>query len=337
MSHPDFHDGTGFGHESHHEEFRHDTGLTSGIAGFPAHTPAEAPLFPGIADQGVPAAPGEGLGTGNVVGNPSEYDHYWFYQEHNGYCVPSSVTQVIEAQTGIDMHSYSLVEQEAARLGLPTGAQGLTLQQAQELLQGFSIPAQVHTYPLGGPAVQQLEQYLAEGRSVILAVNASPIWYGSETAGNPTGGPDHAVVVTAINAQTGMVTLSDPGTPGGNEELVPFQTFMEAWAPSSYGMLVTGDSAGGADQAAATAAVATAAVQDLGSAHGGQAAPQQELQQGPQLQPVRNVVDQSTSSLFAHAIEQHPVVVLLPIALGLGAIARSSAKNKSSGPGGKAR
>lgn len=150
--------------------------------------------------------------------NPNEYDHYWFFQEHNGYCVPSSVTQVIEAQTGIDLHSYSLVEQEAARLGLPTGEQGLILQQAQELLQGFNIPAQIHTCPLGGPAVQQLEQYLAEGDKVILAVNASPIWYGSETAGNPIGEPDHAVVVTAINAQTGMVTLSDPGTPADDAD-----------------------------------------------------------------------------------------------------------------------
>jgi hypothetical protein len=74
------------------------------------------------------------------------------------------------------------------------------------------------------------------------------------------------VVVSAINMQTGMVTLSDTGNPGGddlpllgnhdgNEEQIPLSLFKDAWEGSGYSMLVTDDHDGGADQHAATEAV----------------------------------------------------------------------------------
>jgi hypothetical protein len=195
------------------------------------------------------------LGASDEIGNPAEYQHYWFFQQHNGYCVPSSVTQVIEAQTGISMHGYNLVEQEAHHLGVPTGAQGLTLEQARELLNGFDIPSHVVQEPSAEAGVTQLAHDLEQGKNVILSVNASPIWYGSATADNPSGQADHALVVTAINTETGTVTLSDPGSPTGNEEHVPLSTFIEAWGASHYQMLVTDDHVGGADHSAATADV----------------------------------------------------------------------------------
>ena len=70
-----------------------------------------------------------------------------------------------------------------------------------------------------------------------------------------SGAADHALVVSGINSETGVVTLSDPGTPSGNEEQVPLSVFMDAWSASNYQMLVTDDAVGGADHAAATAVV----------------------------------------------------------------------------------
>lgn len=143
----------------------------------------------------------DGFGaTSEVIGNPAEYKQDWFYQQHNGYCVPSSLAQVVEAQTAVD----------------------------------------------------ELAGYLEQGRSVVLAVNASPIWYGNADIDNPAGQADHAVVVTAINDQTGMVTLSDPGSPDGNEEQVPLDTFLQAWSASDYDMLVTDRPAAGAGPEVAT-------------------------------------------------------------------------------------
>jgi hypothetical protein len=187
------------------------------------------------------------ISPANQIGNPNEYEHYWFFQEHNGYCVPSSITQVIEAQSGHVMQSYNTVVQEAHNLGIPVGANGMTLPQAQEILNHFDIPSHIETPATPQQAIDQLANYLHEGRSVVLSVNASPIWYGSDTQDNPTGQADHALVVTAINAQTGEVTLSDPGSPTGNEEQVPLNVFMDAWGASHDQMLVSDHAAGTQD------------------------------------------------------------------------------------------
>jgi hypothetical protein len=199
----------------------------SGIDGPHAHTSLTAAEPLGT----VPAA--------NQIGNPSEYEHYWFYQEHNGYCVPSSITQVIEAQTGHTMHSYDTVVQEAHALGIPVDTAGMTMPQAQELLSHFGVPSHIENPASPQQAITDLANYLEHGRNVILSVNASPIWYGSDTYDNPGGHADHALVVSAINTQTGVVTLSDPGNPGGNQEQVPLDVFMDAWHASGDQMLVT--------------------------------------------------------------------------------------------------
>jgi hypothetical protein len=213
------------------------------------------------------------LGQATEFGNPGQYHGYWFYQGHNESCAPASITQVIEAQTGINLHGEALVQHELAELHLPSG--NLKLPQAQTLLNHFSIPSHLQDYPENpNAALAQLEQYLHDGRNVVLSVNASPIWYDSMTYDNnhaAAGLPseewaDHAVVISAINTHTGMVTLSDTGNPGGldlptvgdhngNEEQVPIGLLMDAWQGSNYSMLVTGDHDGGADQHAATEAV----------------------------------------------------------------------------------
>jgi hypothetical protein len=214
------------------------------------------------------------LGLAAEYGDPGQYHNYWFYQGNNETCAPASVTQVIEAQTGINLHGEALVQHELAELHMPSG--NLTMEQAQTLLNHFSIPSHLQDYPNNpNAALSQLEQYLHDGRNVVLSVNASPIWYGSETADNDhaaEGLPsdewaDHAVVVTAINTQTGMVTLSDTGNPGGdpylsghdgNEEQVPISVFLDAWQGSNYEMLVTDHADGGAPQHAAIEAVQAA-------------------------------------------------------------------------------
>jgi hypothetical protein len=234
--------------------------------GYEPHEVTEPGLTPGIhdLDTSVPApdlspygTPAEGLlppaEASAEIGNPAEYQQYWFYEEHNGYCVPASVTQVIEAQTGLTLHGYSLVEQEASRLGIP--ATELNLEQAEDLLKNFDIPSHVESAgSTDAEAVNTLAGYLEHGKNIVVAVNANPIWYDTQDSPqDPQGKPDHALVVSAIGPDT--VTLSDPGSPDGNEEVVPIGIFEDAWRASDYGMLVTDDTPGGADHSAAASAV----------------------------------------------------------------------------------
>jgi hypothetical protein len=222
-------EGTGFGWPEHGL----GSGLDAGNAGYES------------AGYGNAGEDGASYGAQAEIGNPSEYAHDWFFQQSNGYCAPSSLTQVIEAQAGTHLDGYGLVEQELAKLGLPST--DLTMPQAQEVLTGFGIPSHIVQGDDPQTAVTELTGYLEQGRNVVLAVNASPIWYGqADTSDNPDGQADHALVVSAIDPQTGVVTLSDPGTPSGNEEHVSMSTFLQAWSASDYQMLVTDNADPGA-------------------------------------------------------------------------------------------
>ena len=217
------------------------------------------------------------------------------------------------AQTGTHLDGYGLVEQEAAKLGLPQT--DLTLPQAQELLQGFGVSS--HIVEGGSPqtAVNDLAGYLEQGRNVVLSVNASPIWYGpADTSDNPQGQADHALVVSAIDQQTGTVTLSDPGTPDGNEEQVSLSTFLQAWSASDYGMLVTDHpDTGMASQAAVTGGTDQPPAATAFPAGFGAHAVFADLEHG--IAAVGHGLDTAAHGV-AHAAEDGFVV--LPIALAAG-------------------
>jgi hypothetical protein len=127
---------------------------------------------------------------------------------------------------GHTISGYSAVVNEAHKLGIPFDpSKGMNLQQAQELLNGFGVQSHIEQPASTQQAVDELAQYLEQGKSVILSVNVDPIWYGTQTSSdNPDGGPDH-----------------------GNEEQVPYSTFMAAWEASGCEMLVSDHSAGTED------------------------------------------------------------------------------------------
>ncbi|HEX4016426.1 MAG TPA: hypothetical protein VHX15_06770 [Frankiaceae bacterium] len=254
----DFHDTAGATSDGHdhgsahdaHSLFGHGTDLA------PLHTPADSWTLTASAAHDTHTSHLGANSTDGLAGNPDEYKSDWFFQRVDGMCAPSSITEVLAEHAGVHLTDNSVVESKLTELGFPPSF--LTMDQSQEALQSLGVPCHLENAPAGGEQAS-LEQYLSSGHSVILAVNASPIWYGSETSDNPTGGADHALVVSSIDPHTGQVTLSDPGTPDGNEEHVPWTTFQEAWGASGFQMLVTEDSPGGADHSAAANAVSDAA------------------------------------------------------------------------------
>ena len=250
MTHMDHDPGLGLGHELPDHQ-AHE--LPAATAGSDLYADQIAPAFSaGWAEAAAvtPAAESQ-PGSAGEIGNPAEYQGYWFNEEMNGFCAPASITQVIEAQSGITIHDYSVIQQEANHLGMSLDGNGtLSIVQAQELLSGFGINSHLYAAPTPSDAMSQLENFLAGGRNIVLSVNAGPIWGTGDD-----GQPDHALVVTAVDPRTQTVTLSDPGTAGGNEEQVSFQDFEAAWSASDYTMLVTDDAAGGLDHAAAVASV----------------------------------------------------------------------------------
>jgi hypothetical protein len=174
------------------------------------------------------------VGADVVHGSPTVAEHDWFFQ-HGNTCVPASVTQVVAQFTGHPIPSEDQVLAEMTQLGIQgdLGPDGMPFSDAVRLLAGFGIPSHIEEHA----TINQLENYLDHGRSVIVAVNADPIWYQGHD--DPSHQLGHAVLITAIDETTGMVTLSDTGTPDGNEEQVPLTVFEHAWDEHGGRMVVT--------------------------------------------------------------------------------------------------
>jgi hypothetical protein len=171
---------------------------------------------------------------GRLIGDPVGDSEHWFRQAQNGYCAPASIAQIVSEYTGThfaDERQFVELanEQQLFTVG-DDGVPGMTPEDALKLLEASGVPADLE---LGTP--ENLAGYLDEGRRIMLFVDSGEIWRGEAVE---DGRADHAVVLTGIDTERGVVILSDPGHPNGDQEEVPLRLFLDAWADSEYTMLV---------------------------------------------------------------------------------------------------
>lgn len=192
----------------------------------PPPDPAQAPM----PDPDATTAPADG-----TYGTPTAWTADWFYQEVDGYCGPSSVAQIVSEYTGLDISDPQQLVDRALELGLfPNGdpSQGMTSKSMEILMEDQGVPCHLET-----SSISDLEEKLSDGYGVVTMVDSGEIWYpGEETVEDNT--PDHALVVAGIDTERGVVILSDPGHPDGNQLEVPIDTFEDAWSDSGNEMLV---------------------------------------------------------------------------------------------------
>ena len=75
---------------------------------------------------------------------------------------------------------------------------------------------------------------------MIASVDAETIWNSLGIGSQPDSGTaDHAVVVTGVDSDNGVVYLNDCGVPNGAAEAVPISVFEQAWATSQHAMVCT--------------------------------------------------------------------------------------------------
>jgi hypothetical protein len=85
-----------------------------------------------------------------------------------------------------------------------------------------------------GSNLQALEQALND-HAVIVTLNSEMIW----DAPGDRSQSDHAVVVTGVDTDNGIVHLNDSGPDDGADEQVSIDTFTAAWATGGNEMVVT--------------------------------------------------------------------------------------------------
>lgn len=199
---------------------------------------AEAPTAsPASVDPPTPVSP-TNTSAPSQHGEPLNDLQWSIHQSENGFCMPASVAMIASEMTGHPVTEASAV---ASGIGLnlldgePGSWTGMNAQEGEQLLEHFGVPAHTEQGDLN-----DLRQYLDEGRGIILGIDSSEVWEGIDDDLAPGGNKaDHALVITGINDSNGMVTLNDPGHPDGAGMQVPIAVLLDAWADSGNTMVVT--------------------------------------------------------------------------------------------------
>jgi hypothetical protein len=211
-------------------------------------------------------SPTQGLApTAAVIGDPTADESQWTYQGADGYCGPDSVSMMLMAATGVHL-SEQQIEAWAAQHGdmgpLPPTTPdmasigiGMTAAGAAATISHFGAAYGVKAELIENGTVGDLEGYLAQGREVMIGIDATRIWHDGTDAGQA----NHFVVVTGFDPATDTVYINDPGVPDGKAEAIPLSEFESAWETSGDVMIVTeptgeaGERGGDDDEASAGA------------------------------------------------------------------------------------
>ena len=204
--------------------------------------------------QAAPGTPDPPSSEGTVYGDPATAAPYWRYQSYDDDCVEMSVADVVGEITGDQPSEHAIVKLAQStpspshpgpiysKPGKRHHGEGTTFADEVTLLAHYGIKSVSTDSDTSEPTgLKALEQDLANGRKVIVGVNAELIWgdpvEDKDSDGNPAS--NHAVVVTGVNTKKGVVHLNDPGSEDGQDELVPIDTFVKSWNTSDDQMTVT--------------------------------------------------------------------------------------------------
>jgi hypothetical protein len=177
-----------------------------------------------------------------MYGDPAAAAPYW-RQQHTSDCAEMAVADVVGQVTQNQPTEQQVLEvakntPSKVHPG-PIWGPGTAMGDIPVLLDHYGIK-----YEAGftnAPAMDRLERALAQGRKVIVTLNAETIW--SAVRGADVGGqhlyPDHALVVTGVDTKANVVHLNDSGYPNGRDEQVPIAAFEQAWATSNHWIAAT--------------------------------------------------------------------------------------------------
>lgn len=171
-----------------------------------------------------------------VCGEPESAMEEWEYQGDTGRCALYAQKFVIEelTDTEIDMEELAKLAQENGWFSEEGGTPMLNM---DRVLDYYGIDSDMSFYN----NLSDIEECLEAGGKIIVAVDADEIWYGEQDdLFTPGDGANHAVEVIGIdrtNPDDTMVILNDSGNPNGCGELVPLETFLDAWEDGNCQMI----------------------------------------------------------------------------------------------------
>ncbi|MFN8021083.1 MAG: C39 family peptidase [Acidimicrobiales bacterium] len=187
-----------------------------------------------------------------VHGDPMAEVPYHQAQVGPNDCLPTSVAMVLSEATGVEVPQGDVVDL-ANQLGL-LGPTGMSLEGGVALLDHWGVDADVRT-----GTIDDLRTLLDQGTPVIIGLDADDLYGQGDQpfADDLTSG--HAVVITGIDDEAGVVYVNDPGFPDGAGVAVSISEFEDAWVDSGNSMIVADTDATSVVPDAATEGAATGA------------------------------------------------------------------------------
>ena len=169
----------------------------------------------------------------NIVGNPGISMQEWECQGVDGPCAIYAQKFVIEEFTGQEIDAQEMIE-IAEQNGWYN--EGTAIEDLNKMLNYCGIENEMSF----DNDFHDIADCLNEGGRVIVGIDADEIWWGENDVFSPGEDPNHAVEVIGIdysNPEEPMVILNDSGIPDGCGVMVPYNTFMDAWADSGNLMI----------------------------------------------------------------------------------------------------
>ena len=170
-----------------------------------------------------------------LAGDPSDALNCWHWQETNSSCAVASQEFVLE-----QLLDREFTEAELRDLAQSNGwydEGGTPLNCVGNLLELMGLDVE----KTSGNTATDLENSLAEGDKIIVAVDSDELWFGDDDdAFEPGLDSNHALQVVAIDRtypDNPMVIVNDSGCANGECAMIPMDLFMEAWEDSNYFMV----------------------------------------------------------------------------------------------------
>ncbi len=177
--------------------------------------------------------PGSADDDPNVHGDPMAEIPYHQAQVGSNDCLPTSVAMVLSEITGAEVPQGDVVDlaNELQLLG-PTG---MSIEGGVALLDHYGVDAQVET-----GSIDELRTMLDNGDQIIIGLDSDDLYGAGDQPFADDMVAGHAVVITGIDDEAGVVYINDPGFPDGAGVAISIDEFEDAWTDANHEMIVAG-------------------------------------------------------------------------------------------------
>ncbi|MGD9792133.1 MAG: C39 family peptidase [Acidimicrobiia bacterium] len=172
----------------------------------------------------------------DVHGDPMAEIPYHQAQVGPNDCLPTSVAMVLTEITGVEVPQSELVD--LANQFEMLGPDGMSMDGGVTLLAEYGVEAELTT-----GTTDDLRTMLDNGTPVIIGLDSDDLYGQGDGPFADDFATGHAVVITGIDDEAGVVYLNDPGLPDGAGVAIPIEDFEDAWVDSGNAMIVVNDDA----------------------------------------------------------------------------------------------